>query len=326
MENSIAATGNKVKSSGKKHGFVREMKRNWGYYLMALPAVTVVFLISYLPYPGMWIAFTNFHLVRGIWGSDFVGFENFRFFFTSVHFFRTTFNTLWLNINSLLFTTIVAVTVAIVINEINKKRIARLYQNAIFFPFFLSSIVVGHILVHLLFSHDAGLANRILTSLGMDRIPWHHTPEPWVAIVVSTNVWRGAGYTSIIYLATIAGIDQEIYEAASIDGAGRLQRIFRVTLPLMVPAIITMVLLSLGGVLFGDFGLIFAIIEGDGAPRPMLFPSLDIIETFVWRSVTRVADFSTSTAVGIYQSIVGFCMVVGVNWLSKRIDSSYGLF
>jgi len=306
----------------KKKGFLHEMKRNWAFYLMALPAMTVVFVLAYLPYPGLWIAFVDFHLIRGIWGSNFVGLDNFRFFFTSIHFTRTTFNTLWLNINTLFFLTVVAVTVSLIINELRHKQLARLYQNAIFFPFFLSSIIIGHLLVYLIFAHDAGLANRLLTFMGMDPIRWHHTASPWVRIIVSTNVWRGAGYTAIVYLATIAGIDEEIYESASLDGAGRIQKIRFITLPLMVPAIITMVLLSLGGVLFGDFGLIFAVTDN----RPMLFPSLDIIETFVFRSVTRTVDFSTSAAVGLYQSVVGFMMVVGANWLSKRIDKSYGLF
>ena len=306
----------------KKKGFLYEMKRNWAFYLMALPAMAVVFVLAYLPYPGLYIAFVDYHLIRGIWRSDFVGLDNFRFFFTSIHFTRTTFNTLWLNLNTLFWMTVMAVTISLVINELRHKHLARLYQNFIFFPFFLSSIVVGHLLVYVFFSHHAGLANRILVSLGRDPMTWLHTPSPWVRIIVSTNVWRRVGYTAIVYLATIAGIDEEIYESASLDGASRIQKIRYITLPLMVPAIITMVLLSLGGVLFGDFGLIFAVTD----ERPMLFPSLDIIETFVFRSITRTVDFSTSAAVGLYQSIVGFTMVVGANWLSKRIDKSYGLF
>jgi len=312
----------RTKKSSKLRAFVREMKINWAYYMMILPAAAAVFIVSYLPYPGIWVAFIDLHFVRGIWGSDFIGLDNFRFFFTSIHFFRTTFNTIWININSLFWLTVVSVTLSLIINELRAKRMARFYQNFIFFPFFLSAIIIGQLLTNLIFAHDAGVANRFLIAFGFERIPWLLRPDPWVPIVVVTNVWRRAGYTTIVYLATIAGIDETLYEAASIDGASRFQKIFYITLPLMIPAIITMILLSLGGVLSGDFGLILSIIDG----RPMLFQNLDIIETFVFRAMRQQVNFGVSAAVGLYQSVVGFILVVGANWFSKRVDKSYGLF
>ncbi|MCL2015495.1 MAG: ABC transporter permease subunit [Defluviitaleaceae bacterium] len=306
-------------------GFLYEMQKNWVYYLMAFPALLVVFLVNYLPYPGMIIAFQDFHFVRGIWGSDFVGLANFQFFFQSIFFFRTTFNTLWINLSTIFFVTLTSVIIAIVLNEIRKKMAVRFYQNAIFFPHFLSAVVIGHLLIHVLFPTQSGVVNGILRTFGFEPVSWLLTPEPWLAFVVITNVWRGMGFTSIVYLATISGIDEEMFEAADLDGAGRLQRIWFITLPMLIPAICMMVLLSIGTVLFGDFGLLRSII--DGPPNnPMLLPRLDIIETFVFRAIRETVDFGTAAAIGLYQSIVGFIMVIAANWIAKRFDQNYGLF
>ena len=310
------------RKSPKREGFLYEMKQNWVYYLMALPAITVAFLVSYLPYPGMVIAFQDFHFRRGIRGSDWVGFANFRFYFESIFFFRTTFNTLFINLLSTIFVTLTAVTIAIVLNEIRKKTAVRFYQNAIFLPHFLSAVVVAHLLIYVLFPTQAGVVNRALVAMGMERVSWVLTPGPWLAIVVSTNVWRGMGFASIVYLATIAGIDEEMYEAAGLDGAGRLRKLWHITFPMLVPAICMMVLLSIGTVMFGDFGFIHSIVD----PNPMLLPRLDIIETYVFRAIRETVDFGTAAAIGLYQSIVGFILVVVANWLAKRFDPSYGLF
>ena len=306
----------------KRDGFLFEMKKNWPYYLMALPAITVAFLVSYLPYPGLIIAFQDFHFVRGMRGSDFVGFANFRFYFESIVFFRTTFNTLFINLFSIIAVTVTAVIIAIMLNEMRRKLAARLYQNIIFFPHFLSAVVVAHLLIHVLFPTSAGVVNRAIVAMGGERVSWLLTPGPWLGIVVATNVWRGMGFTSIVYLATIAGIDEEMYEAAGLDGAGRMRMLWHITLPMLVPAICMMVLLSIGTVMFGDFGFIHAIVD----PNPMLLTRLDIIETFVFRAIRETVDFGTAAAVGLYQSVVGFILVVVANWTAKRIDKDYALF
>jgi len=319
---SVASTGKTPRKRPTRQGFIFEMKRNWPYYLMALPAMGVAFLVSYLPYPGLIIAFQDFHFVRGMSGSDFVGMSNFRFFFDSIFFFRTTFNTLFINLLSTIFITIVAVSIAIMLNEMRKKLAVRLYQNIIFFPHFLSAVIVGHLLIHVLFPTQAGIVNRFIVAFGGERVPWLFTPEPWLGIVVGTNVWRSMGFTSIIYLATIAGIDEEMYEAANLDGAGRLRMLWHITLPMLIPAICMLVLLSIGTVMFGDFGLLYSIVD----PNPMLLPRLDIIETFVFRAIRETVDFGTAAAIGLYQSVVGFILVVVANLVAKKIDPDYALF
>ena len=306
----------------KRQGFLHEIKINWPYYLMALPAIAVAFLVSYLPYPGIIIAFQDFHFRRGIRGSDFVGLANFRFYFESIVFVRTTVNTLLINFLSMIFLHLVAVTIAIMLNEMRKKMAVRVYQNVIFFPHFLSAVIVGHLLIHVLFPTSAGVVNRMIEAFGGERFPWLLTPEPWLAIVVGANVWRGMGFTSIIYLATIAGIDEEMYEAAGLDGAGRLRKLWHITLPMLIPAMCMLVLLSIGTIMFGDFGFIHSIVD----PNPMLISRLDIIETYVFRAIRETVDFGTAAAVGLYQSLVGFVLVVVANWVAKRIDKDYALF
>jgi putative aldouronate transport system permease protein len=175
----------------------------------------------------------------------------------------------------------------------------------------------------ILFSVDAGLANQILSFFGAPKINWLKIAEPWVKIVVAAHLWNSIGYSVIIYLASISGIDAQMYEAASLDGAGKLQKIWHLTLPMLLPAIILMALLSIGNMMFGDFALIYAII---GEDNMAILPKVDIIETYIYRAVRKTADFSTSSAIGLFQSIVGFVLVFGSNALAKKIDKDYGLF
>lgn len=302
---------------------VREFRRNGVYYLMAFPAILLVFLLKYLPMPGIVIAFKNYNFQKGIWGSPWAGLDNFKFFFTSEYAFRTTANTIWINLNYLFWGTLMAVTLAIVLNELRSKRAVKLYQNIMFLPYFFSAIIIGKIVTDILFSMEAGLVNQILAVFGVDKINWVKTPEPWVKIIVGAHLWNSIGYSVIIYLATITGIDSQMYEAASLDGAGHLRQIWHLTLPMLTPAIAMMSLLSIGSMMFGDFGMIYAII---GEDNTTILPKIDIIETYIFRAVRKTADFSTSSAIGLFQAAVGFILVFGSNVLAKKIDKDYGLF
>jgi putative aldouronate transport system permease protein len=301
----------------------REFRRNGVYYLMAFPAILLVFLLKYLPMPGIVIAFKNYNFQKGIWGSPWTGLDNFKFFFTSEYAFRTTMNTIWINLNYLVWGTILAVALAIVLNELRSKRAVKLYQNIMFLPYFFSAIIIGKIVTDILFSMDAGLVNQILAVFGGDKVNWVKTPEPWVKIIVGAHLWNSIGYSVIIYLATITGIDAQMYEAASLDGAGRLRQIRHLTLPMLTPAIVMMSLLSIGSMMFGDFGMIYAII---GEDNTTILSKVDIIETYIFRAVRKTADFSTSSAIGLFQAVVGFILVFGSNALAKKIDKDYGLF
>lgn len=308
-----------MKNNLKKYDIIK----NWQYYLMALPALVVFSVFCYLPMPGIVMAFKNFNFKLGIFASPWVGFDNFKFYFTSVYFGRTTFNTFWINLNNMVVGTILTVLLAILLNEVRNKFAKRVYQNFLFLPYFVSAIVIGRF-VGLLFNGEKGLVNQIITLFNGTPVDWGGTPGPWVAIIVGVFMWKGIGYGIIIYLAAIMGIDAELYEAASIDGATRLRQIRHITLPLLLPTIIILTLLGIGRIFYGDFQTIYAIVGDNGR----LMPTTDIVETFLFRSIrTSVPpQFGMAAAVGLYQSVLGFMAIFGSNWLIKRYNPDYSLF
>ena len=210
---------------------------------------------------------------------------------------------------------------AIMLNEMRNMHLKKLYQNLMFIPYFLSVIILSRI-VGMIFNNEIGFANRLIEFLGGDPISWTTEAKHWVKIIVGTNIWKGVGYGVIIYLSTIVGIDKGIYESSYLDGANRLQMIRYITLPLLVPVIIILTLLSIGRIFFGDFQTIYAIVGNNGA----LLETTDIIETYVFRAVKNSAEFSMAGAVGMYQSVVGFIVILGSNTLVKLYNKDYSLF
>ncbi len=305
--------------------FKRELWKNRYYYLLALPAIALYFIFSYAPMPGIIIAFKNYNFRDGIFGSPWYGFKNFEFYFKSDDFLRTTINTLWINFNNILWETVLAVIFAIFINEVRKTFYKRAFQILMFLPYFFSSIIVAKF-VNLLFNIDYGIINHGLAALGTAPVQWYLDPQYWVKILVGTHLWKHVGYSVIIYLATITGIDSELFEASSIDGASRLRQIRHILLPNLIPAIITLSLLSIGRIFFGNFQLIYAITENNGA----LIPTTDVIETYIYRSVNGsgggASNFGLLGAVGLYQSVVGFILVFGSNLAVKKYEKDYSLF
>lgn len=318
MEKTKEIQGKKTKSSG---GFLKEMRRNWIYYIMILPAAAVLFVFSYLPLPGLIIAFQDFNLVDKF-SSPFVGLDNFYFYFKSSYFLQTTFNTIFINLNYLVWTTLVSVAMAIMLNELRSRFAKKFYQNMIFLPFFFSSVIVGKLVTKIIFSDQYGVANKIIEFFGGDPVLWSQNPYPWVWIIIGTHVWQIAGYQSIIYLASITGIDDQLFEAAALDGATKWQQIKRITIPMLIPTIITMALLSIGSMLRGDFANIYSIIGDNG----LLFKYTDVIDTYLFRAIKKAAEFGPSAAIGLYQSVVGFILVFGSNALVKLYDRDNALF
>ncbi|SEP17030.1 sugar ABC transporter permease [Paenibacillus sp. OV219] len=308
-------------ASKKRNVFIFDMKRNYPYYLMMLPAALIMFVFSYLPMPGMVVAFQDFNFVDKF-KSPFVGWDNFKFFFTSSYAYRTTFNTIFINLNYLVWTTFVSVLFAILLNEIRSKLASKFYQNMMFLPYFFSAVVVGKLVTNIVFSDQNGIANQIIHLFGHKPIIWSQISGPWGWIIIGTHIWQTAGYSSIIYLASIAGIDEHLFEAASLDGATRWQQIRTITLPMLTPVIIIMTLLSIGGMLRGDFATIYSIVGDNG----LLFAHTDVIDTYIFRAIKQAADFGPTAAVGLYQSVVGFILVFGSNALVKRYNKDSALF
>ncbi|UKS28303.1 ABC transporter permease subunit [Paenibacillus sp. HWE-109] len=304
------------------NSIVRELWTNRPYYLMALPGLLILFAFSYLPYPGIIIAFKNFNPIKGIFGSPWSGLDNFRFFLSNGDFLRITFNTFWINFNQILWGTILAVVFAVLLNEIKNNGMKKWFQSILFLPYFFSFVIVGK-LVLLIFKNENGLANEWIEIFHGVPIDWYTSPQYWVKIIASASIWKNVGYSVIIYLAVITSIDEEMMEAASLDGASRVQKIQFILLPNLVPTVIILTLLSIGRIFFGDFALIYAIVENNG----LLFSTTDVIDTYIYRALINGGqEYGMITAIGICQSILGFLVVVGSNWAVKRYDKDYSLF
>jgi putative aldouronate transport system permease protein len=309
-------------------GLGATVNRHWGLLrknrtllLMATPGLLLLIIFNYLPMPGIIIAFKNFKTNKGILGSDWVGFKNFEFLFGTDTAWRITANTLLLN--SLFIVTGIAASLALalLLNEVRVRALARFYQSAVFFPYFVSWVIVGYF-GYAVLNADNGLLNSLLSRWGMPTVAWYQEPAYWPIILAVTNLWKTAGYWSIIYLAAMYAIGQEYYEAAMIDGASRWQQIVSITLPMLLPLIITNFLLSVGRIFFADFGLFYYVTRDSS----MLYPATDVIDTYVFRALRSMGDFGMAAAAGLYQSFVGFVLVVLANWAVKRIDPEKSLF
>ena len=301
-------------------GLVKDIIKNKYLYLLGLPGFTFLLVFGYVPMFGHLLAFQNFRLSKGIFGSDFVGFKNFEFFFGSNDWWVVTLNTLFLNSLFLVFGMVMAIALAIAINEITHKGLRRILQSAVFFPYFISWLVVS-LLVLATLSSD-GLMNQALAFFGLPTVSWFTKAEYWPAILTVIYVWKFAGYHSIIYLAAIVGISPEYYESARMDGASRWRQMTSITLPLITPVIIILTMMGIGRIFFGDFGMIYGII-GD---NPMLYQTTDVIDTYTFRSLRQLGNFSMSSAIVLYQSLLGLILVVFSNSIVKKIDRESGLF
>jgi putative aldouronate transport system permease protein len=289
--------------------------------LMCVPAIAFFIVFNYMPLPGAWIAFTNFNYREGIFGSPFVGFKNFEFLIKSGQLWQLTRNTILYNLAFIVLGNILQIAIAIMLNEIRSAFFKKISQAAMFLPFFISAVLVGVIAFNLL-NYDTGALNALIKQTGGDPIKIYSVAGAWPLIIILVHLWQSTGYGSIVYFAAIMGIDRSLYEAAAIDGASAWQRIRYVTLPSLKPTFIILVLFSLGSIMHGNFGLFWNLIGNNAS----LFPTTDIIETSVYRMVLSQNNFTTSTAVGLYQSLFGFALVMGANWVVRRINKEYALF
>lgn len=310
----------------KKGGLLRDIAKNKFSYLIALPAIIYVFLFSYLAYPYMLLAFQRYdYRNSSIWDiifhGNWCGLQNFQFFFASQNAFRVTFNTIFLNVLFILTGTFMSVLLALLLNELRSRWFAKTTQAIMLFPQYISWVMVSYILLSL-FANQYGLVNSVLRSWGMKPVNWYTEPGVWPAILVVMRIWKGAGMNAIIFLAAITSIDSSLYEAAAIDGANRFQMLRRITLPLIAPTVVIMTLLSLGKIMYGDFGMIYALVGDNG----VLYPTTDIIDTYVFRALRQVGDMSQSTAIGLFQSVIGFIMVYGSNWLARKFFPDGALY
>lgn len=295
--------------------------KNIALLLMALPGIGFLFVFRYLPMAGIIIAFKKFRYDLGILASEWVGFKNFQFFFNSQDFWRITRNTVGLNALFITSGVIVSVALALMLREVSKRLHIKIYQTVFFFPHFLSWVVVSFMLFSFL-NMRYGIINRALEALGFQSIMWYVDPSYWPAILLIVYLWKNAGYFCIIYYAGLMGIDNELYEAAAIDGANKWQMVTKISIPLIKPLIIIMVLLQVGRIFYADFGMFFHLPRDIG----MLYPTTDVIDTYVYRSLRVVGDIGMSSAVNFYQAIVGFTLVVSMNYIVRKLNAENALF
>ena len=306
----------------KRLSFRQELRKNYFFYLLAIPGVVALLMFSYIPMAGIYVAFENYNYQGGLFGSEFVGLANFEFFFRNINnALRATRNTIVINLGAILIGKALQVTVAIFLGDILHNRFRKATQTLILFPYFLSWIVVG-VVSDALFSERSGIFNQLITALGGEAVHWSSEPQYWWAIIIFATVWKGFGYGSIIYYATLTGFSQEIYEAAEIDGAGRFKRATTITLPLLKPTIAVLLLLDIGGILKGSLDQIMGMTK----LNPLLLETTDTITTFVYRTTTQNGQFGMASAVSLYQSLFGFVLVLAANLIAKKIDPEYALF
>ncbi|WP_246321087.1 ABC transporter permease [Paenibacillus germinis] len=306
----------------KQSDFKRQFKKYKWLLLMTVPGIIYLFINCYLPMFGIILAFKKLNYAKGIWGSDWVGLDNFRFLFLSPDAYLITRNTLAYNGVFILINLVLSVGVAILLNEIKNKLLSRFYQSSMLLPHLMSAVVVAY-LGYAFLSSDTGLINKkIMPMLGNDPVSWYNEAGYWPYILTLINVWKNVGFQCIIYLAAIIGIDSEYYEAARIDGASKWQMATRITLPLISPIIITMTLLQVSGIMRSDFGLFYQVPMNSGP----LFPTTSTIDTFVYRSLTTLGDIGMSSAAGLYQSVVCLVLILAANFVVRKINKNDALF
>ena len=290
--------------------------------LMCLPAIIFFIVFNYCPLPGIRIAFTNYNFRDGIFGSPFVGLDNFEFLISSGELWMLTRNTSLYNLGFIVVGNIFQIVIALMLNEIRCKMFKKVSQTLMFLPYFISAVLIGAIAFNIL-NFDTGALNALLRETGGDPIQIYSKAGLWPFIIIFCNMWQQTGYGSVVYFAAICGIDASMVEAAEVDGATSWQRIRYIILPSLKGTFIILLLFALGGIMKGNFGLFWNL---TGGANSQLFPTTDIIETFVYRTMTTQNNFATSSAVGLYQSIFGFILVMFSNWVVKRIDPDYALF
>ncbi len=289
--------------------------------LMCLPAIIFFIVFCYCPLPGVYMAFTNYNFRDGIFGSPFVGLKNFEFLFSSGQLWSLTKNTILYNLVFIIGGNILQITLAIMLNEIRCKWFKKVSQTFMFLPYFISAVLVGAIAFNIL-NYDTGALNTLIRESGGNPLKIYSMAGIWPFIIIICQFWQSTGYGSIVYFASICGIDSSMIEAAEVDGATSWQRIKYIILPMLKPTFIILLLFALGGIVRGNFGLFYNLVGGNS----QLFATTDIIETFVYRTMMSQNNFLTSSAVGLYQSLFGFILVMFSNWLVKRLDPEYALF
>lgn len=307
----------------KRGSFLRSLIKYRAFLIMLLPAVVYTLIFNYFPMSGIILAFKRYTFAGGIFGSAWADpwYKNFIFFFRSGQAGVVTRNTVLYNVLFIVVNTMLQIAVAVFVTEMKGKYFKKIMQSFMFLPYFISWVVVSVIAFNIM-SYDIGVINAALNAMGFEKVNFYSTGGYWPVILTLFGAWKGVGYGSIMYMAAIMGVDVEIYEAAAIDGCNVFQRIFKITIPQIMPTIVILLLLSIGGIFRGNFDMFYNMVGSNG----ILYNYTDVIDTFTFRALMTNSDFGMSAAVGLYQSLLCFVTILFSNWLVKRYDPDYALF
>lgn len=310
----------------KKKGFLKNVWQYKALILMALPGIIWFIFFFYIPVLANVVAFKDFHIspdgfLASLRESPWVGFDNFKFLFASNDAWLITKNTLLYNIVFLAFNLFFAIAFAIIMSELRNKKLVKVYHTMSLLPYFLSWVVISYF-VYAFLSPDKGIINQWINNMGGESINWYADPKWWPFIFVFMNVWKSLGYNSIIYYASVVGIDQSYYEAAMVDGANKWQQIKNVTLPQLLPMISVLLILNIGGIFRADFGLFYQVPQNSGA----LYQVTAVLDTYIYNGLTATGDFGMTAAAGLYQSVVGALLLLAANLVVRKLEPDSALF
>lgn len=305
----------------KKQGFWKVFKKNLPLTIMALPGFVIMILFRYLPMSGLLLAFKRFSVRDGIFGSRWIGWENFKFLFKTSDAWIITRNTLLYNGIFIIIDLVMAVAMAIGLSELRKKRHAKVFQTIFMAPYFLSWVVVSF-MAYSLFSVDDGFINHLLSSLGFAEVNWYAEAKAWPFILIIFQVWKTIGYSTVMYLGALTSISNDYYEAATIDGATKWQQIKSITLPCLKPMMIVLTILAIGRIFYADFGLFFQLPRNSGG----LYDVTQVLDTYVYRALKETGNVGMAAAASLYQSVVGFLLVISANFIVRKVNPDSALF
>jgi len=288
--------------------------------MLAIPVVYTL-VNSYFPMVGVIVAFKDYNFTQGMFGSPWSGLKNFYYLFATQDAWIITRNTIGYNLVFIALNAVVPIALAIMLNELRGRMMKKIYQTSMLFPYFLSMVMVSY-LVYAMLSHGTGILNRsVLPFLGIAPVRWYNEPKYWPLILPIINTWKNAGYTTVIYLAALAGINPEYYEAIASDGGGKWKQIRYISIPFLQPLVIILTVLAVGRIFNSDFGLFYQVPLQSGP----LFPVTNVIDTYVYRALTQTNDIAMASAAGFYQSVVGFALVLATNLVIRRINPERAL-
>lgn len=300
---------------------IRNKRENRELLTMTLPTILHMFVFCYIPMFGIILAFKRYRVDQGILGSEWSGFDNFKFFFTSQDAMRVIRNTIGLNLIFIFGGLVFSVVLALLMFEIQKRIFVKVYQTLIILPNYVSWVIVGY-MAYAFLNPEQGVANNILKLLGVEQIQWYSEARYWPIILFVTYLWKGAGLNAVIYYAALMGVNDEYYEAAAIDGASKLKMTIHISLPFLIPIMTILTTLALGGIFRSDFGMFFNLTRDIGS----LYSTTDVIDTYIYRVLKSVGDTGMSAAIGLFQSAVGCVLILITNAVVRKIESDNALF